>query len=140
MAPVPSIEAVAPGSSDFLEAQQALQGYDTATVGKLQALVTALEVPAMAFLCRSEGRPKAAALMAVADGIVVTGNVVTASTERRRGFASALMRSGLAWAISVGARVAALNVQADNAAGLALYDSLGYRHRYDYCYRRPARP
>ncbi len=48
-----------------------------------------------------------------------------------------MMRTGLAWAKAQGATVAALNVQADNAAGMALYASLGYRHQYDYTYRIP---
>jgi GNAT superfamily N-acetyltransferase len=75
--------------------------------------------------------------MAVADGIVITGNVVTDKTQRRKGYAAAMMRTGLAWAHGVGARVAALNVAADNTGGQALYRSLGYAHRYDYRYRVP---
>ena len=48
------------------------------------------------------------------------------------------MRTGLAWAKAEGATVAALNVQADNPAGQALYASLGYSRQYDYAYRIPA--
>ncbi|MFN3545819.1 MAG: GNAT family N-acetyltransferase, partial [Thiobacillus sp.] len=70
-------------------------------------------------------------------GIVITGNVVTDPARRRQGLASAMMRSGLAWARSEGARYAALNVQADNEAGKALYAGLGYTYQYDYVYRIP---
>ena len=38
---------------------------------------------------------------------------------------------------AAGARIAALNVQADNPAAQALYQSLGYTHQYDYHYRLP---
>ena len=62
-------------------------------------------------------------------------DVVTEPGERRRGHAVALLDTGLAWARSEGARFAALNVEADNAAALALYDRLGYRRQYDYVYR-----
>ena len=51
-----------------------------------------------------------------------------------------MMRSGLAWAKREGARFAALNVQADNAAAKALYAGLGYTHQYDYSYRIPGAP
>jgi len=75
--------------------------------------------------------------MAIADGIVIAGNVITDRTRRRQGLGSAMMRTGLAWAQARGATVAALNVQADNAAGKALYGALGYTRQYDYTYRIP---
>jgi len=78
--------------------------------------------------------------MAVADGIVITGNVVTDPARRRQGLAAAMMLSGLAWAKGQGARFAALNVQADNDAAKALYAGLGYTHQYDYHYRIPGAP
>ena len=48
-----------------------------------------------------------------------------------------MMLSGLAWAYVEGARVAALNVTADNPVGQELYRGLGYAHQYDYAYRIP---
>ncbi|MNL89120.1 hypothetical protein D3C87_2192510 [compost metagenome] len=48
-----------------------------------------------------------------------------------------MMQTGLAWAKAQGATIAALNVQADNDAGKALYASLGYARQYDYTYRVP---
>lgn len=140
-APAPHVVAEVPTSGTFLSAQQVLQGYDPATLNKLRALVGVFDVPAMGFVARAEdGRPLASALMAVADGIVITGNVVTAGAERRRGHAGAVMRTGFAWAASEGARMASLNVQADNPGGLALYGSLGYVRQYGYSYYRPGRP
>ncbi|HEV7275537.1 MAG TPA: GNAT family N-acetyltransferase [Devosiaceae bacterium] len=138
--PAPQVEAATPTSAAFLDAQQMLQGYDPATLDKLKALVGVFEVPAMGFIARAEdGRPLASALMAVANGIVITGNVITAGSERRRGHAGAVVRTGFAWAATEGARVASLNVQADNGAGRAFYGSLGYERQYGYCYYRPGR-
>jgi N-acetylglutamate synthase len=123
----------------WLSAQRLLQGYDAATLERLSAIVGAIEVPVRGVLLHSaDGRAVASALMSVADGIVFAGNVVTAASERRRGHASAAMRSGLAWAVGEGAKVAALNVLADNEAALALYGSAGFAHVYDYHYRKPA--
>jgi len=121
----------------FLAAQQSLQGLDEATATGLRNLLAALEVPATGVVLYRDGEPIASGLMAVAQGIVVTGNVVTAATHRRQGLAAAMMRSGLGWAQAQGATVAALNVQADNAGAIALYTGLGYRHQYDYSYRIP---
>jgi GNAT superfamily N-acetyltransferase len=126
---------------DFLAVQQFLRGYDDAKLEKLRALLAVIDVPARGIVIWSNtGAPVASALMAIAEGIVITGNVITASTQRRQGFGSALMRTGLAWARGAGADIAALNVAAENTAGKALYQSLGFRHQYDYTYRIPPTP
>ena len=121
----------------FLAAQQHLQGYSDATVAQLRNLLAAFVVPSTGIVVYRDGQPAAAGLMAVADGIVITGNVITDATRRRQGLGAAMMRTGLNWARSQGASVAALNVQADNPAGQALYASLGYQYQYDYTYRVP---
>ena len=122
----------------FLAAQQRLQGYSDEKRARLEALLKVIDVPAKGVvLYDADGKAVATCLMAVADGIVITGNVVTDPSERRKGYGAAMMRTGLAWARSVGATVAALNVAADNAVGQALYRSLGYSHQYDYAYRVP---
>jgi GNAT superfamily N-acetyltransferase len=121
----------------FLSAQQQLQNYSDERRAKMAALLGVVAVPAVGVILYENGEPLASALMAVADGIVITGNVVTASGHRRRGLGAAIMGTGLAWARQNGATVAALNVAADNPAGQALYRSLGYTHQYDYVYRVP---
>jgi ribosomal protein S18 acetylase RimI-like enzyme len=85
----------------------------------------------------AEGEAVATALMVIGDGIVITGNVITDPSRRRMGYGAAMMRTGLAWAKSAGATVAALNVAADNPAAQSLYRSLGYERQYDYAYRVP---
>lgn len=121
----------------FLAAAQHLQGYSDATLAQMRNLLAAFTVPSTGVVIYRDGQPVASGLMAVADGIVLTGNVVTDPNHRRQGMAAAMMRSGLSWAKAQGATVAALNVQADNAAGQALYGALGYQHQYDYTYRIP---
>ena len=121
----------------FLAAQQQLKGLDEATVTQMRNLLASFVVPAAGVVLYRDNEPVASSVMAVANGIVVTGNVITDSTRRRQGLAAAMMRSGLDWARAKGATVAALNVEADNEAAKALYGSLGYTHQYDYTYRIP---
>jgi GNAT superfamily N-acetyltransferase len=121
----------------FLSAQQQLQGYGAATVTQLRNLLAALSVPARGIVVYRNDAPVASGLMAIADGIVITGNVITDSVHRRQGLAQAMMCTGHAWAFGAGATVAALNVAAENAAAQALYARLGYSYQYDYTYRIP---
>lgn len=121
----------------FLAAQQALQNYGDDTMSRLRTLLGALVVPAAGIVVYRDGAAVASGLMAVADGIVITGNVITDPTRRRQGLGAAMMHTGLAWARQAGASIAALNVQADNPAGKALYASLGFARQYDYTYRVP---
>jgi GNAT superfamily N-acetyltransferase len=122
----------------FLGVQKYLRGYSDEKLAKLRALLEAVDVPGRGIVLYSpEGAPVASALMSIGDGIVITGNVITDPTQRRRGYGAAMMRTGLAWAKSAGATIAALNVAADNPAAQSLYRSLGYARRYDYVYRTP---
>lgn len=137
VAPDPEGRTLSVRDPAFLAAQQALQGYDEATQARLRALLAVMTVPAAGILLYRQGQPVATGLVAIADGIVVTGNVVTDPARRREGLGGAMMRTGHHWAASQGATVAALNVEADNSAGQALYRSLGYARQYDYHYRIP---
>ena len=121
----------------FLAVAQKLQGYSEQSMTGMKNLLAAFKVPAVGVVLARDGEAVASSIMAVANGIVLTGNVVTDDTRRRQGLASAMMRSGLAWAKTQGAHTAALNVQTDNAAAKALYNGLGYTHQYDYSYCVP---
>lgn len=124
----------------FLAAQQALQGYQDGHMVRMRALLAVIEVPAAGILVERDGVPVASGLMTIGDGIVIASSVIADKARRRQGLGAAMMRTGLAWARAQGATTAALNVQADNPAGKALYASLGYAHRYDYTYRVPGAP
>ncbi len=121
----------------FLSAQQTLQGHGDDVMKRMRALLSAMSVPASGIVVYRNEQPVAAGLAAIADGIVLTGNVITSPAHRRQGLGAAMMRTIHAWAHANGAGIAALNVQADNPAGKALYASLGYTHQYDYVYRIP---
>lgn len=124
----------------FLAAQQHLQAYDDAGIARMRDLLAVMTVPAAGIVLFRDNAPVASGLFAIADGIVITGNVITDPARRRQGLAAAMMRTGLAWAKANGATIAALNVEADNAGARALYAGLGYAHHYDYHYRLPGEP
>jgi N-acetylglutamate synthase len=130
-------EYLAPLDPKFLAVAQRLQDYNDANMAGMKALLAMLKVPAVGVVLLRDGEAVASSIMAVANGIVITGNVVTDRNRRRQGLADAMMRSGLSWAKGEGAKSAALNVQADNDAAKALYAGLGYTHQYDYHYRLP---
>ena len=121
----------------FLAVQRHLQNYSERSAAGMRALLERVEVPAIGLVAYAGDRPAASALMVVADGIAVAGNVVTDPAWRRQGLAAALMRTGLAWAHGLGARIAALNVARDNQGAQALYRNMGYERQYDYSYRIP---
>ena len=58
---------------------------------------------------------------------------------RGRGFARRAVLSALKWAHSRGARLGWLQVEADNAAAIHLYASLGFSELYRYHYRQPSK-
>jgi ribosomal protein S18 acetylase RimI-like enzyme len=129
------VRLLSPLDSDFIRAQQRLQGYSEERTRRMSAVLAAITVPAHGIVLFQDGEPVASALMDIADGVVITGNVITHPEYRGKGLGLAMMRSGLAWAKAKGATLAALNVAADNTAGQALYRRLGYARRYDYEYR-----
>ncbi|MEO7223704.1 MAG: GNAT family N-acetyltransferase [Devosia sp.] len=136
--PDPLGECLDPFGERFLHAQRTMQGYPEVKMQKFVALMRAVTVPMVGVVLYSDANVAVAtSLWAVADGIAVTGNVVTDTVQRRRGFGGAMMRTGLAWAKAQDATAAALNVVADNAGGRGLYASLGYRWLFDYAYRYP---
>jgi N-acetylglutamate synthase len=138
VAPDPRGECLDPFGDRFLDSQRTMQGYSEDRMQKFVALMRAVSVPMTGVVLYSdENVPVASSLWAVAEGVAVTGNVVTDTAQRRKGFGGAMMRTGLAWAKDQGAAAAALNVVADNVAGRGLYASLGYRWLFDYVYRYP---
>lgn len=136
--PDPQGELLAADDPAFFDVQVALKQWDDVTLDRFKAIVAVYDIPACGVVLRADdGRAVSTSLMAVSGGIVITGNVITDAAERGKGYARRMMQTGLCWAYRQGARIAALNVAADNPAGQALYRSLGYEPQYDYVYRTP---
>lgn len=81
-----------------------------------------------AFLARDDdGAPAGMVLGRVAASEMEILTLAVAGSARRRGVAKALMTAALGAARQAGAQDAFLEVAVDNAAAVALYESLGYR-------------
>lgn len=62
-------------------------------------------------------------------------DLATAEMFKKRGFARDLMKSAMQWAKFSGARHAWLQVVANNAPAIRLYENFGFRELYRYSYR-----
>jgi ribosomal protein S18 acetylase RimI-like enzyme len=103
---------------------------------------------ALATIVKAIARPTAFASIVLSDGVAACGlgvvdgpwvglfDIVTREDRRGRGHATSLVRGLLAWATRLGATRAYLQVMLENAAALRLYDKLGFREAYRYCYRK----
>jgi GNAT superfamily N-acetyltransferase len=89
---------------------------------------------------RLDGRTVAVGRAALDDEWLGVMAVEVDPDYRRRGLASAVMGALWRWGADRGARRGYLQVSADNAAALALYDKLGYWVHHDYHYRREPEP
>ncbi|MEU5155005.1 GNAT family N-acetyltransferase [Glycomyces sp. NPDC021274] len=74
---------------------------------------------------------------AIAGDLVAITNIGTLPAFRRQGLGTEILRALEAWGHGCGARRAALQVEADNEAAIAMYERLGYTERYRYRYRGP---
>jgi ribosomal protein S18 acetylase RimI-like enzyme len=72
---------------------------------------------------------------AVAGDLLAVTNVGTVPEMRRQGLGTEILAALEAWGAGNGAARAALQVEADNAPAIAMYQRLGYAERYRYCYR-----
>jgi ribosomal protein S18 acetylase RimI-like enzyme len=85
---------------------------------------------------RLAGRTVAVGRGAVDDGWLGVMAVEVAPDHRRQGLAAAIMAALCSWGAEHGARRGYLQVSADNAPAIALYEKLGYRIHHEYHYRR----
>jgi ribosomal protein S18 acetylase RimI-like enzyme len=100
-------------------------------------IVGSIAIPAVFATLAMEGEFVALALGAIHDRLLCYGSVITDPRRQRRGYARRIIAGLAAWAREQGAEGACLQVEADNAAALALYDVAGIKTElYRYHYRR----
>jgi GNAT superfamily N-acetyltransferase len=92
-----------------------------------------------AFAARADGaRPLAVGMSAMAGELAGAFLMRTVPEARRQGHARHILRALLAWARERGAQHAFLQVEANNAPAIALYEAEGFTTLTTYCYWRKA--
>lgn len=122
----------------FVDASLTLQNEDPALKPALAELITNIKPPSGLFLVEVPGNGPVAGVICVHDNDL-TGLLQLAVSESHRGqgVGFELSYAALRWARLRGAKMAWLQVQADNGAALSLYRKLGFQEAYRYCYWRP---
>jgi len=120
----------------WLAAKTRLSGLSEDDRSTLAAVLPLMPSPAAGILHPGGGAPVGAALAVVSHGIGLYYNVVVDAAERGRGHGRALIGAALSWACAHGAGYHALQVAADNAAAIRLYERHGFSALYRYHYLR----
>jgi ribosomal protein S18 acetylase RimI-like enzyme len=127
-----------PRDSEWLAAQQALQGHDPRRQAALGGIVARMAGPAFGLVLRDgTGRALASAYISCADRLAFLGTVVTMPSERRKGLAGRVVAMAMGLAAGAGATHSVLTVLAANAGAQGLYARHGYAPLYGYTHRRP---
>lgn len=122
---------------DWLAVRAAGSGASAGRMAEKRATPRLLMVPGAWISVPVEERTAAVAFAAAVGPVAVLGDVTTLSPFRGRGLGRRACLAALGWARAEGARIGALQVEAENDAALTLYRRLGFREVYRYAYRDP---
>jgi GNAT superfamily N-acetyltransferase len=121
----------------FVSAAMVVHDFEPSIRPGLSEIVSSIEPESGLFVHEEEDRPVASAICVHDGELAGLFEVATVSGERGKGHGRRVVLSALKWARLRGARIGWLQVEAENAAAIALYNSLGFRRVYDYHYRQP---
>jgi ribosomal protein S18 acetylase RimI-like enzyme len=134
--PAPEVEIAPLPSPEWLAAQNRMNAREGEPAQVFDAILARLDAPAAFAGVRREGRLVSTGYAAIAEGWLCVEAVVTDPAWRGRGLAGETVSALLAWGATAGAQAAALQVTADNAPAVRLYQRLGFaRELYRYHYR-----
>ncbi len=100
-----------------------------------RSLLNAVSTPAAYVIARAEGRSVGCARAVVSGSIMGLFDLLVDTEYRGRGFGSGLLEARLKWGFEQGARLAYLQVMANNEPALALQRKYGFSETYRYWYR-----
>lgn len=121
----------------FLDGALHIRGGGAALRPGLSEIIGSIRGEAGLFLTERDQTPISTAICVQDGDLAGLFEVGTGTAERGRGYARDIVQSALKWAKLRGARLAWLQVEADNEAALMLYRSLGFSELYRYHYRAP---
>ena len=123
----------------FVDARIRVAGDDPALKPGLTEIINAIKPETGLFIFEEPDFGPTAVTIAVHDndlvGILQLG---VAEARRGQGVGTAILHASLRWAKLKGARHAWVQVEADNAAAIALYRRTGFQDVYQYSYRGPS--
>lgn len=121
----------------FISAMMRVRDHSGLIRPGLSEVISSIRAEPGLFVHESGGVPVATTICVHDGELAGLFEVGTQATLRRRGFGRAIVLSAIKWARMRGARVAWLQVEAENEGALALYRQLGFEEVYRYHYRRP---
>ena len=137
-----AVQLLSRPTREWFAAMAALQNHTLEQRRTYRRIIGAIAVPAAFAGLAIDGQFVALAYGAIHDRLLCYESVITDPHRQRRGYARRVVASLAAWAKDEGAEGACLQVEAHNAAALALYDGVGLKaelHRYHYR-REPTAP
>jgi GNAT superfamily N-acetyltransferase len=135
--PDPAIEITQTPTRAWFDAMHAAQGRAGDQRPTYEAIINAISLSAGFLTLRDKGGLVALAYGAIDGDLLCVESVVTAVSHRGKGYAKRLMAALLHWAKGCGATTACLQMEANNAAALAVYRRIGLSAElYRYHYRR----
>ena len=132
------VELATPPIGEFVDEVAALRGSSSAQRAAHLERLANTPLSTRALVARHDGRTVGCGQVALDGDLAGVYDMVTDAAFRRRGVARAIVAELLSWAWQHGATSAYLQVDAANAAALAVYRPFGFTTAYTYHYR--ARP
>jgi len=103
----------------------------------LAEIISAIKPPSGLFMIEDTIQGSLATVLCVQDNdLAGIMSLSVADSHRRKGLGIEILTSALRWARMRSARTAWLQVKLSNAPAIALYERLGFRDAYHYCYWR----
>ncbi|RFC67950.1 MULTISPECIES: GNAT family N-acetyltransferase [Mesorhizobium] len=121
----------------FINAAMAVHAIDPALRPGLTEIISSIHAEAGLFVLEDQGTPLATAVCVHDGDLAGLFEIATGPRERGKGYGRRVVLSALRWARLRGAQQAWLQVEADNAPALRLYNAIGFSEVYRYHYRRP---
>jgi GNAT superfamily N-acetyltransferase len=121
----------------FISAAMTVNDFEPSVRPGLTQVVSSIEPEGGLFLLEDGEAPVASAICVHDGELAGLFQVASSFGQRGKGYGRRVVLSAVKWARMRGARIAWLQVEADNEAAIGLYRSIGFREVYRYHYRQP---
>ncbi|MCP3056864.1 GNAT family N-acetyltransferase [Aurantimonas marianensis] len=122
----------------YVEASLLVHERPSALRAGLTDILEAIRPPTGLFVRENDAGSPIAVALAIHDAdLAGLLDVAVHQGARQKGIGRELVATALRYTVHKGARTGWVQVEADNAAGLSLYRSLGFTEAYRYVYRAP---